>query len=142
MPQAKIGDTVRIHIRGTLEDGPEFTSTAGKEPHEFTLGQHEVVPGLEAAILGMEEGESQTFTVPPAEAFGEHNENLLAVIDRADIPGTVDPKVGARIQLRTPKGQTADLTVAAIDGDKITLDGNHPLAGRALTFEVTLVAVL
>ena len=138
--QAKAGDTVRVHYTGTLDDGTEFDSSAGRDPLEFTLGAGQVVPGFDAAVTGMRVGERKTVTIPAADAYGEPRQELLLTVPRAQVPPNVQPRVGQRLQV----GRGAQ--AVPVDGHEVTeehviLDGNHPLAGQDLTFALELVEI-
>lgn len=141
MAQAKNGDTVKIHYTGSLEDGTVFDSSAGREPLEFTLGEGAVIPGFEKAAVGMDAGEKKKFTIPCDEAYGERNEELIYVVDKSELPQGIDPEPGMALQAQGPDGQPFLLNVTAVAEEKVTLDANHPLAGKDLTFEIELVAV-
>jgi peptidylprolyl isomerase len=137
---AKPGDTVRVHYTGTLDDGTEFDSSAGREPLEFTLGAGQVVPGFDAAVTGMRLGEKKTVTIPAAEAYGEPRQELLVTVPRAQVPPTMQPRVGQRLQVG--RGENAyPVVVHEVTDEHVILDGNHPLAGQDLTFALELVAI-
>lgn len=138
---AKTGDTVQVHYRGTLDDGSEFDASAGRDPLSFTVGAGQVIQGFDAAVVGMEVGEKKTVRIPPQEAYGEHRDDLVVQLDRAQVPEHIDLKLGMGLQLQQPNGQPVAVTVKAIEDEHITLDANHPLAGEALTFELELVAI-
>jgi peptidylprolyl isomerase len=138
---AKTGDTVQVHYRGTLDDGSEFDASVGRDPLSFTVGAGQVIQGFDAAVAGMEVGEKKTVRIPPQEAYGEHRDDLVVQLDRAQVPEHIDLKLGMGLQLQQPNGQPVAVTVKAIEDEHITLDANHPLAGEALTFELELVAI-
>lgn len=141
MQQAKQGDTVHVHYRGTLDDGSEFDSSAGGDPISFTLGSGEVIPGFEQAIEGMTSGEKKTRHIPAEEAYGEHREELVFKVGRDQIPPDSDIDVGDMLRVGFPDGTSAAVQVLALDDESVTLDANHPLAGKALTFELELVSI-
>jgi FKBP-type peptidyl-prolyl cis-trans isomerase 2 len=142
MARAKQGDTVRIHYTGTLNDGTVFDSSQGRDPLEFTLGQGKVIPGFEQAVVGMDLGESRTANIPVARAYGPRDEKLVMQVDRQQVPDDVELEVDDQIQLRRRDGGMAVATVTAITESAVTLDGNHPLAGKDLTFDIELVEIL
>ena len=142
MAQAKQGDTVRIHYTGTLNDGTVFDSSQGRDPLEFTLGQGKVIPGFEQAVVGMDLGESRTANIPVAQAYGPRDEKLVMQVDRQQVPADVELEVDDQIQLRRRDGGMAVATVTAITEATVTMDGNHPLAGEDLTFDIELVEIL
>jgi len=141
MQQAQRGDTVHVHYRGTLSDGTEFDSSAGSDPISFTLGAGEVIEGFETAIEGMSAGDRKTAIIPAENAYGERREELVFKVGREQMPPSEDIEVGDMLQVGFPDGTSAAVQVAALDGGSVTLDANHPLAGKALTFELELVSI-
>ena len=141
MSQAKSGDTVKIHYTGTLEDGTEFDSSAGREPLEFALGGGQVIPGFDSAVDGMAVGDSKTVTIPPGEAYGERHDQLVQAVPKTELPEDMKPEVGMQLQSQSPDGQVMNLMVTEVAEEKVTVDGNHPLAGQALTFAIELVEI-
>jgi len=139
--QAKRGDTVLVHYRGTLEDGSVFDTSHGSDPISFTLGSGEVIPGFETAIEGMSAGEKKTQTIDVANAYGERREDLVFTVQREQLPPDSEVQVGDMLQVGFPDGSSANVQVAAMDDASVTLDANHPLAGKALTFELELVGI-
>jgi peptidylprolyl isomerase len=141
MQQAKQGDTVHVHYRGTLEDGSEFDSSDGGDPISFTIGSGEVIPGFENAISGMSPGQKKTERMSVENAYGEHREELVFKVGRDQIPPDNDVEVGDMLQVGFPDGTSAAVQVADLDEETVTLDANHPLAGKELTFELELVKI-
>jgi peptidylprolyl isomerase len=141
MTQAKAGDTVQFHYTGTLSDGSVFDSSEGRDPLSFTLGSGQIIPGLDAAIDGMSVGEQKTVTIPSEQAYGAHNPQNVQQIPRAQIPDHIPTEPGTTLQMQTPQGQAIPVVVAAADAETVTLDANHPLAGKDLTFAVEIVSV-
>jgi peptidylprolyl isomerase len=141
MQQAQRGDTVHVHYRGTLSDGTVFDSSDGGEPIVFTLGAGEVIPGFETAIEGMSEGEKKTQTIAADDAYGEHREELVFTVDRGQMPPGSEIEVGDMLRIGFPDGSSAAVQVASLDDASVTLDANHPLAGKELTFELELVSI-
>lgn len=138
--QAEEGDTVRVHYTGTLDDGTEFDSSRDGEPIEFVLGEGQVIEGFDEVLLGMSEGESREVELPPGKAYGERSDELVIRVDREELPGDLEPEVGQTLAVETDEGQMA-AWVAEVDEEAITVDLNHPLAGRPLSFEVELVGL-
>ena len=138
-PQA--GETVRVHYRGTLSDGSEFDSSAGREPLTFTLGEEAVIPGFEAAVAGLAVGESVTVTIPSDEAYGERNPEAVQNVP-IDAFGDMEPEVGMVIGVQSPDGQQMAATISEVLDDHVVLDFNHPLSGQDLTFELSLVEIV
>ena len=142
MTTAKSGDTVRIHYTGTLTDGTEFDSSSGRDPLEFALGGGQVIPGFDSAVDGMSVGENKQVTIPPEDAYGERHDQLVQEVPKSALPDEIDPAVGMHLQSRSPEGQVLNLVVTEVADDSITVDGNHPLAGQALTFDIELVEIV
>ena len=135
------GQTVKVHYTGTLEDGTQFDSSDGRDPLEFTLGEGQVIPGFEQALAEMAVGETKTVQIPADQAYGEHQPELVQEVDRAQIPDEIELAVGVQLQAQGPDGQVFRLVVTELAEASVTLDGNHPLAGKALTFELELVEI-
>lgn len=142
MAIAKPGDTVLIHYTGTLDDGSQFDSSIGREPLEFTLGAGQVIPGFDLAVTGLSEGERRTVRIDPEDAYGEVDEHLIQQIERARLPGHIKVEKGLQLQAGRAGGSPMVVTVIDFDDATVTLDGNHELAGKALTFAVELVKIV
>ena len=142
MERAKAGDAVRVHYAGRLEDGTVFDSSAGKEPMEFTIGEGMVIPGFEAAALGMSAGEAKTATIPPEEGYGPRREELVMEVDRGCVPQEYEPQAGQVIQIGQSRERMLQVVVCEVTEEKVILDANHPLAGKTLVFEVEMVEIL
>jgi len=134
------GKTVKVHYTGTLDDGTVFDSSEGRDPIEFEIGAGNVIPGFEEAVKEMAVEETKTVTIPCAEAYGEYREDMCGEFPREQLPDDITPEVGMQLAMQTPEGEMP-VRVTALSDDTLTLDANHPLAGRDLTFELTLVAV-
>lgn len=142
MTQANTGDTVQIHYSGKLNDGTVFDFSDGKSPLEFEIGENTVIPHLEQSVIGMTIGDKATVEINAENAYGPHQTDAIQTVDRSMIPQEVDLTVGSQLQATTPDDQTLLLTVAAVDDTTVTLDGNHPLAGQDLTFDIELVGIV
>ncbi len=142
MTQAKSGDTVQVHYTGTLNNGQVFDSSKDRAPLEFTLGTGMVIAGFDAAVTGLAPGETTTKTIPVDEAYGAYNPEMVADIEKASIPADFELEVGQRLEMQVPGGEAMAVTITDIKGEAVTLDGNHPLAGQDLTFELELVAII
>lgn len=140
MQSAKPGDTVHVHYSGRLNNGEEFDSSRGREPLRFTLGSGDVIAGFDDAVTGMTVGEEKQITIPAEQAYGEHRDELVLRVGRDQFPEDYTPNVGEQVQLDAG-GQSFVVTVTAIEDDRVTLDGNHPLAGQPLTFQLRLVDI-
>jgi len=141
MSQAKSGDTVQVHYTGTFDDGTQFDSSVGGEPLVVTLGQGQVIPGFEVALEGMAVGDTKTINLAPEEAYGEYVPEMVQEVERSNIPEEIELAVGVQLQAQGPDGAPFLLVVTDLKEDTVTLDGNHPLAGKALTFDLELVAI-
>jgi len=141
MAKATNGDRVHIHYTGRLADGTEFDSSRGREPLAFTLGEGQVIPGFEKAVMGMVPGESKTTVIPPDQGYGAPREELLLTVPLAHLPEGYEPEVGGQLQMSTAQGQPVPVRVHAVEAEAVVLDANHPLAGQELTFDIQLVEV-
>jgi len=139
--QAKNGDIVEVDYTGTLENGTVFDTSVGGEPLNFTLGEGQVIPGFEQAVLGMKVGESKNVTIPADEAYGPYSDDLVLVVNREDLPAGLDPDVGEQLQGPRPGGGTGVCTVTNVTNTTITVDFNNHLAGEDLTFEIKLLSI-
>ncbi|EXJ15067.1 FKBP-type peptidyl-prolyl cis-trans isomerase [Imhoffiella purpurea] len=142
MPHAQQGNTVKIHYTGTLDDGTVFDSSNGREPLEFTIGSGGVIPGFESAVSGMTVGETKTVTIPPEQAYGDYQEEMTQQVPRSAIPPEIELQVGMILSAEGPDGVPVSFVVKAFDQEEVTIDGNHPLAGRNLTFALELVEII
>lgn len=142
MTQAKEDDTVRVHYTVKLDKDTVVGSTKSQEPLQFTLGKGQVLPGFEQAVLGMSSGESKTILVTADQAFGPHLDEMVVVVDRGRLPEGLNPKEGDRIQLQTRSGETMTVSVMDVSESTITIDGNHPLAGKDLIFDIEFIEVV
>lgn len=141
MTQVKTGDTVRIHYTGTLADGSTFDSSAGRDPLEFTVGSGQIIPGLDKAIPGMTQGDKKVVEVPAEEAYGPVHAEARQAVPRQEIPADIPLEIGTQLQVQTTTGQTMQVVVIEVTDEQVTLDANHPLAGKDLTFAIELVEI-
>jgi peptidylprolyl isomerase len=141
MSQAKSGDSVKIHYTGTLDDGTQFDSSEGREPLDFTLGGGQVIPGFDEAVNGMSVGEKKTVRIEAAQAYGERHPEMVQQVPKSALPADMEVEKGMPLQAQGPDGQVMNLVVTDVSEDAIEVDGNHPLAGQALTFAIELVSV-
>jgi peptidylprolyl isomerase len=135
------GNKIKVNYVGTFDDGEVFDSSEGRDPLEFTVGQGEVIKGFDAAVIGMVQGEEKKIHIPAAEAYGERHLELIKQIPRTMVPPGQTPQPGMTIGIQTPDGRTFPGTITAVNANEITLDLNHPLAGKALNFTLTLVEI-
>jgi peptidylprolyl isomerase len=141
MNRAQDGDTVTVTFQGVLEDGSVFDSSDESEPLTFMLGANEVLPGFERAVAGMEVGEEKTVTVPPEEGYGIHQPRLIEEVALEALPDNLDLRVGNQLEVTAENGTKFRLLIINRDEDSITLDANHPLAGRTLTFRIEVLSI-
>ena len=141
MTEVKSGDTVNIHYTGTLDDGSQFDSSAGRDPLSFTVGAGQVIPGFDAAVTGMTVGEKKTVTIPADQAYGQPDPRAVQAIPRENIPAEIPLELGLMLQAQGPGGQPIPVTVGEITDTEVTLDANHRLAGKDLTFALELVSI-
>jgi peptidylprolyl isomerase len=141
MSQAKPGDTVKIHYTGTLDDGTQFDSSSGRDPLQFEVGSGQVIPGFDKAVEGMAVGDSKSVNIPPEDAYGPRHDQMIQDVPKTALPDDLEPVEGMALQAQGQDGQVINLTVTAVSDDSITVDGNHPLAGQALNFDIELVDI-
>jgi peptidylprolyl isomerase len=139
--QAQEGDRVRVHYTGRLDDGTIFDSSKNREPLEFVIGEGEIIPAFEEAVVGMHEGEKKTILIPSDQAYGPRREELLLRVAHEQFPPDLKPYVGQQLEMIQSDGQSLIVVVVEVDDEGVTLDANHPLAGKDLTFEIELVEV-
>jgi len=139
--QAEDGDAVAVHYTGSLDDGTVFDSSREGEPIQFEVGSGQVIPGFEAAVRGLEVGESVETRLEPEEAYGPRRDDLVMEVERSNLPDDLDPDVGEALAVQVEEGQEATAYVTEVGEEAVTLDLNHPLAGRTLHFEVELVEI-
>lgn len=140
--QAEAGDRVQVHYTGRLDDGSVFDSSRESEPLEFEIGTGRVIPGFESAVEGMSVGESIEVELDPDEAYGERRDDLVMPVSRDQLPDELDPEVGDALEVQLGSGERTTATVVDADEASVTLDLNHPLAGRTLNFEVELLEIV
>lgn len=139
---AQNGSTVKVHYTGTLkEDGSQFDSSQGRDPLEFTLGEGMVIAGFEKAVIGKSVGDTVTVEIPPEEGYGSPSEELVFQVRREQLPPSVELEEGIMLEIRTEDDQPAYVRVTEFDEEMVTLDGNHPLAGETLVFDIEIVEV-
>ena len=141
MSKVKDGDTVKVHYKGTLKDGSVFDTSENREPLEFTLGEGQLIPGFEKAVVGLTTGDTTSVDIPSGEAYGEVREDLIINVPKEQLPDEVEPQVGMQLQLNQPNGQPVPVRITEVGDAELTLDANHPLAGEDLKFDIELVEV-
>tara|TARA_B110000503_G_scaffold23205_1_gene36167 strand:- start:25248 stop:25694 length:447 start_codon:yes stop_codon:yes gene_type:complete len=141
MSQVKENNTVKVNYTGKLSDGQVFDSSEGKEPIEFTLGQGRLIPGFEKGLIDMELNEKKTITIPKEEAYGEVNKDLIQEVKKSELPQEMAPEVGMGLVSKSPDGQEMNLLVIEVRDETIVIDGNHPLAGKELIFDLEVLEI-
>ena len=141
MSQVKENNTVKVNYTGKLSSGEVFDTSEGKEPIEFTLGEGRLIPGFEKGLLDMKLNEKKTIEIAKADAYGDVNKDLIQEIKKAQLPQDMEPEVGMGLISKTPDGQEINLVVVEVKEDSVVIDGNHPLAGRDLIFDLEVVEI-
>ena len=142
MSKVQLGDTVKVMYIGTLNDGTVFDQSKEDAPIQFTLGQQQLIPGFELAVIDMEVGETKEVTIPAQEAYGEHQEDSVVEVTRSRLPDNLEPQIGQRLEVQDKDGNPLVVTISNLTDNMVTLDANHPLAGKDLTFEITLTEIV
>jgi peptidylprolyl isomerase len=140
-PQVKNGNTVQVNYTGKLADGTVFDSSVGRTPLEFTMGSGQLIPGFEKAVLGMKVGEKKTVTIPADQAYGPYRKEMALEIPRTDLKD-ITPQIGMQLQSTQEDGSVIVATITKITETTVTIDANHPLAGKDLTFEIELLKII
>lgn len=141
-PVVKAGDTVSVYYVGTLANGSVFDSNVNKTALTFTVGAHTVIPGFEDAVIGMAKDQVKTVNIPVDKAYGPYRDDLVFTVNRSVLPPDSPPVVGNYYTITNPKdGSTIRMKVLAINGDTVTLDQNHMLAGQNLTFVIRIASI-
>jgi peptidylprolyl isomerase len=142
MRQAEKGDTVKVHYTGILEDGTVFDTSRNREAFELTLGSGKVIRGFEDALVGMSVGETKELKIEPVDAYGPRREDLVIQVEKAEFPPNIDPREGMALNLKGPEEQVIPAVVTEVSEDSVTIDANHPLAGKDLTFHIELADIV
>ena len=141
MSTAKKGDTVKVHYTGKLKDDTVFDSSRDREPLEFTVGAGQMIEGFDNAVEGMEKGASKKVEIPSDQAYGGKREDMIVKVEKSQLPADIKPEVGMQLQASQENGHTQILTVTEIEDNHVVLDGNHPLAGKDLIFDIELMEI-
>jgi len=142
MIQTKKGDTVKIHYTGRFEDGTRFATSIDDDPLEFTIGEGQVIPGLEQAVVGMSLGEAKTAQILADQAYGLYQESKVVEIKRNRFPAHLDLQIGTVLRMRKAGGEKLKRIVTTVSETSVTLDANHPLSGEDLTFDLQLIEIV
>ena len=138
MSKAENGNTVKVHYTGTFENGEVFDTSVGNDPISFTIGAMQVIPGFENTVVGMAIGETRKVTLSPDQAYGNVINEMIQEVPKQFVPETV--QVGERLTTSTEQGPF-NVTVVEVKEESVVLDGNHPMAGKTLNFEIELVEI-
>lgn len=142
-PGKNSGKTVRVHYRGTFNDGTQFDSSYDRgKPLEFVSGAHQMIPGFDRAVLEMEVGEERDIHLMPEEAYGPSHPGMIFTVPISGMPGAEEASVGQKVWLQTVDGRPVPARVTAIEDGSITFDANHEMAGKELNFHIELVEIL
>lgn len=141
MNVVKEHNTVKVNYTGKLADGQVFDTSEGKEPIEFTLGQGQIIPGFEKGLIDMKVKEKKTITIAKEEAYGDINAALIQEVEKTALPQDMTPEVGMGLVSKSPDGQEMNLVVVEVKDESIVIDGNHPLAGKDLIFDLEVVEI-
>jgi peptidylprolyl isomerase len=142
MTQAKSGDTVKIQYTGKLDDNSVFDTSVDREPIQLIIGQGRTIPALEEAVVGMEPGECKTVKIPSGQAYGVYHKELVHTVSRKVLSADMEPEVGQRLKATSADGRDFLVTIIDISEKTITMDANHPLAGKDLTFDIELITII
>jgi peptidylprolyl isomerase len=141
MEKVENGLFVSVDYKGTLQNGDVFDTSHGRQPLEVKMGAGQLIAGFEKELMGMSLNEKKSFTIDPEDAYGQRNEGLMRDIARTDVPSEINPEVGMTVGMYTPEGQQIPAQIVHVDNEKISLDLNHPLAGKTLTFDIEVVGI-
>jgi len=139
--KAKNGDKVKINYIGKLDDGSVFDTTEKNGPIECKLGEGQLIKGFEEAVIGMSKGENKSVKIPPEKAYGEHRKEGQMQVPRDHFPANIEPKAGLHLKVKTPTGQESIIMITDVSNETLTIDANHPLAGKTLNFDIELVEI-
>jgi peptidylprolyl isomerase len=135
------GSFVSVDYKGILENGQVFDTSHGRQPIEIQMGAGQLIKGCENELMGMVLNEKKMFTLAPEDAYGQRDEDQTHSFPRSAVPPEMNPRVGMTIGLSNPEGQQVPARIVHLDDEKLTLDLNHPLAGKSLTFEIEVVGI-
>jgi len=141
MSKVKQGDKIKVDYTGKLEDGTVFDTSEGKQPLEFTVGEGRIIKGFDNAVVGMEKGEEKEIKIEPADAYGDPNPEMVKKLPRDKLPPEPEPKPGMTLALKTPDGKQFPARIIEVGDKEITIDLNHPLAGKILNFKIKIVDI-
>jgi FKBP-type peptidyl-prolyl cis-trans isomerase 2 len=141
MQEAQVGDLVSVHYTGKLKNGEVFDSSKDRDPLKFTLGNKELLGGFEEGVVGMKPGETKSVTLNPEQAFGDRREDLVLELPKNEFPQHITPSIGLQLNLSSANGANLPVVITDVGDDSVTLDGNHPLAGQTIVFDIELIEI-
>jgi FKBP-type peptidyl-prolyl cis-trans isomerase 2 len=141
MKKAQVGDLVSVHYTGKLASGEVFDSSKDRDPLKFTLGNKELLAGFEDGVVGMQPGESKSVTLEPENAFGGRREDLFLELPKKEFPQHITPSVGLQLKLSNASGEDMTVVITEVGDESVTLDGNHPMAGQTVVFDIELLEI-
>ena len=142
MRQAEMGDTVKVHYTGSLQDGTVFDSSRDREAMEVTLGSGHLIGGFENALVGMSVGDTKKLEIMSDDAYGPRRDELVIYVKKAEFPTNLEPREGFSLNLKGPEEQVIQAIITEVSEDSVTIDANHPLAGRDLNFDIELTEIV
>jgi peptidylprolyl isomerase len=137
----KEGDVACVHYTGKLDSGEVFDSSKDRDPLEFVVGSGQLIKGFDKAVIGMKKGDKKDIHLEPADAYGDRDDKRVQKVPREMLPKEPEPKEGMMLTISTPQGQMFPAKIEKIEKDMVTLDMNHPLAGKKLNFELEVVDI-
>lgn len=142
MAAAKLGDTVKIHFTGKLQDETIIETSKSGDPLEFKIGEGNVISGLEQGVIGMAAGDKKTIAVSPEDGFGQPQKDLVVDLNKSEFPEDVEFEVGTYLNIESSDGKEFKAKVVEIKEETVTLDANHPLAGATINYDVELIEIV
>ena len=141
MQKVEEGNSVKVHYTGKLKTGEVFDSSEDRDPIEFEIGKQQMIPGFENAVVGMEAGGTKTVEIDSGDAYGDINDELFIEVPKSELPDDISPKVGMQLQVQQQSGKQVPVQISEVKESSITLDANHPLAGKDLVFDIEVVEI-
>lgn len=142
MREVKINDTIKVHYTGKLDDGKIFDTSSDYQPLQFKVGEGQIIPGFEKGVVGMKLNETKVIRIASEQAYGSINEDLIQEVKIEALPNDLKLEIGQELVSEETEGNQVTFTVTKITDASLTLDANHPLAGKDLTFEIQLIEIL
>jgi len=139
--EVKLNDSIKVHYTGKIESGEVFDSSLERDPLAFKVGEGTLLKGFENAVIGMKINDNKEIKIPSAEGYGAIREDLIAKVDKKNLSQEIEPAVGMELMSKYPDGTDVVVRIVEVSEGEVTVDANHPLAGRDLTFDITLVGI-